>query len=225
MSLTTRRPRAARWMSRLALVAATCGALSACAPLVLGGAVGGAFMATDRRTSGTQVEDKGIEIKAGSRIRAALGERGHVNVNSYNRVVLLTGEVPSDSDKQAAEQAAAGTENVKSVVNELAVMGNSSLTSRSNDVLLEAKVKATMVDARDVMSNAFKVVVEHGEVYLMGMVTEREANRGAELAASVSGVQKVIKVFHIISEAELAEKTPKGPSNPASTPADRSEPR
>ena len=216
MILSKRRTHAARWMTRLALAAAASSLLSACAPLVLGGAVGGAFMATDRRTSGTQVEDKGIEIKAASRIRSSLGERGHVSVNSYNRVVLLTGEVASDSDKQAAELATSQTENVKSVVNELAVMGNSSLTSRSNDVLLQTKVKATLVDARDVMSNAFKVVVERGDVFLMGMVTEREANRVAELVSTIGGVQKVVKVLHIISEDELAQKTPKGPAQPAS---------
>jgi osmotically-inducible protein OsmY len=221
MTLNKHRAHAARWMTRLALAAAAGSLLSACAPLVLGGAVGGAFMATDRRTSGTQVEDKGIEIKAASRIRSALGERGHVSVNSYNRVVLLTGEVASDSDKQAAEQATSQTENVKSVVNELAVMGNSSLTSRSNDVLLQTKVKATLVDARDVMSNAFKVVVERGDVFLMGMVTEREANRVAELVSTVGGVQKVVKVLHIISEDELAQKTPKGPAPAASEPSEQ----
>lgn len=220
MTVSKRRQQAARWMTRVALVAAAASLMSACAPLVLGGAVGGAFMATDRRTSGTQVEDKGIEIKAANRIRSALGERGHVSVNSYNRVVLLTGETASDADKQAAEQAAAQTENVKSVVNELAVMGNSSLTSRSNDILLQTKVKASLVDARDVMSNAFKLVVERGEVFLMGMVTEREANRASEIASTVSGVQKVVKVLHIISEQELAEKTPKGPAQPASSATD-----
>lgn len=211
---------AGRWMTRIALAVAAASALSACAPLVLGtAAVGGAFMATDRRTSGTQVEDKGIDIKAANRVKQALGERGHVNVTSYNRVVLITGEVPSEADRAAAEQAVARTENVRSVVNELAVMGNSSLTARSNDILLEGKVKATMVDARDLMSNAFKIVVERGEVFLMGMVTEREANRAAELAASVSGVQKVVKVLHIISEEELAQKVPAGPDgkSPANT--------
>lgn len=224
MTLSQRRVPAARWMAPVALVALVVSAtslMSACAPLVLGGAAAGAFVATDRRTSGTQVEDKGIEIKAASRIRSALGERGHVSVNSYNRVVLLTGEVASDADKHAAEQAAAQTENVKSVVNELAVMGNSSLTSRSNDVLLQTKIKATMVDARDVMSNAFKVVVDRGEVFLMGMVTEREANRAAELVSTVGGVQKVVKVLHIISEDELAQKTPKGPAPAASAPGER----
>lgn len=201
----------------LALILAACGLLSACAPLVVGtAAVGGALMATDRRTSGAQVEDKGIEFKAGNRIRQQLGDRGHVNVTSYNRVVLLTGEVPTEADKAAVEQVAARTENVRSVVNELGVMGNSSLTSRSNDLLIEGKVKATLVDARDVMSNAFKVVVERGDVYMMGMVTEREAARATELAASVSGVQRVIKVLHTITEDELAEKLPQRPPASAS---------
>ena len=196
-----------RWALSLALLSIA-GSLAACAPLMLGSAIGGAFVATDRRTSGAQLEDQGIEFKAAHRLRGALGERGHVNVTSYNRVVLLVGEVSSDADKLTAEQVAARVENVRSVVNELAVTGNSSLTSRSNDLLLQAKVKATLVDARDVMANAFKLVVERGEVFLMGMVTEREANRAAELASSVGGVQKVIKVLHIITEDELARKVP-----------------
>jgi osmotically-inducible protein OsmY len=175
---------------------------------MLGTAVGSAFVVTDRRTSGTQLEDQGIEIKASNRIKEALGSAGHINVTSYNRVVLITGEVSTEADKLTVEQVVARTENVRSVVNELALAGTSSFGSRSSDVLVQAKVKATFVDARDVQANAFKVVVERGEVYLMGMVTEREASRAGELAASVSGVQKVIKVLHIISEEELARKTP-----------------
>jgi len=132
-------------------------------------------------------------------------------------VILLTGEVVSEADRLTIEQVAARTENVRSVVNELAVMGSSSLTSRSSDLLVQAKVKATFVDARDLQSNAFKVVVERGEVFLMGMVTEREATRAAELAASVSGVLKVVKVLHIISEEELIRKLP--PASPASAAA------
>lgn len=198
----------------VALSLAACTLLGGCAPLVLGtAAVGGAFMVTDRRTSGTQVEDKGIELKTSGRIRQALGDAARVNVNAYNRVVLLTGEVPDETSRQTAERIAAGTENVRSVVNELAVMGPISLTSRSNDLLIEGKVKATLLDARDVMANAFKVVVERGEVYLMGMVTEREAARATELASTVGGVQKVVKVLHIISEDELAQKTPQSPSS------------
>ena len=179
-----------------------------CAPLVLGSAIGGAFMASDRRTSGTQLEDQGIELKAASRLRESVGDSGHVSATCYNRVVLLTGEVPTEADRATVEQTVGKVENVQSVVNEVAVMGNSSLGSRSNDLLLKGKIKATLVDARDIFSNAFKVVVERGDVYLMGLVTERESKRATELTASVSGVRKVVKVFTVMSEDELARKLP-----------------
>ncbi|RZI86492.1 MAG: BON domain-containing protein [Rubrivivax sp.] len=191
--------------------------VAGCAPLVLGSALGGAFMASDRRTSGTQVEDQGIEFKAAARVRETVGERGHVNVTSYNRVALLTGEVASEADRAAIEQAVARVENVQSVVNELAVMGNSSLGSRSNDVLLKGKIKASFVDARDVFSNAYKIVVERGDVYLMGLVTERESLRGTELASGVSGVHKVVKVFQLITEDELARRVPPSPAAPVAS--------
>ncbi|MGQ0597583.1 BON domain-containing protein [Aquabacterium sp.] len=197
-----------RWMATAVLAMAS---LSACAPLVLGTAVGGAFMATDRRTSGMQLEDQTIEIKASNRIKDAIGDLGHVNVNAYNRWILLTGEVPTEADKAAAERAARGVENMSNVYNELTVSLNSSLGSRSSDVLLAGKVKATLVDARDIISNAFSVVVERGDVFIMGLVTEREANRAAELAASVKGVNRVVKVMQIISEDELARKLPRPP--------------
>jgi osmotically-inducible protein OsmY len=197
-----------RQVCRWTVLALALHSLSACAPLILGSALGGAFMASDRRTSGTQVEDQTIEFKAAARIRDTVGTLVHVNVNAYNRMVLLTGEVSSDTDRAAVEKAAAQVENVQSVINELAVMGNSSLGSRSNDVLLNGKVKAGLVDARDLFSNAFKVVVERGEVYLMGLVTEREATRATEVASGVSGVHKVVKVFHLMSEDELARKLP-----------------
>lgn len=191
----------------LALVIST---LSACAPLVVGGAmVGGALMATDRRTTGTQVEDQGIELKAALRLRDALGDRAHINVTSYNRVLLLTGEIKDETDKQRAQQVASQVENVNRVVNELQPGFLSSLTSRSNDVVLKAKVKATLIDAQDLISNAFEIVVERGEVFLMGRVTEREAHRAAELVRGIPGVQKVVRVFELISEEELARLQPK----------------
>lgn len=177
--------------------------LTGCAPLVVGGAmVGGVLVATDRRTTGAQLEDQGIEIKAAARVRE-LATLGHVNATSYNRLVLLTGEVPDADARARIEAAVAGVENVRSVVNELAVAGASSLTSRSNDALLTTKVKASLVDARDLYANAFKVVTERATVYLMGRVTEREATRAAEVARTVPGVQKVVRVFEILSDDEL----------------------
>lgn len=202
-----------RSLARRAVLLSALGAAllsSACAPLILGGAmVGGVMMSTDRRTSGTQIEDQGIELKAGSRLREQFGERAHINVNSYNRIALLTGEAPTEADREAAERLVAQVENVSRVLNEVGVAGKSSLTSRSNDVLIASKVKASLVDARDLISNAFYVVVERGTVYIMGRVTEREATRAAEIARGVSGVQKVVRAVELISEEELARITPK----------------
>jgi osmotically-inducible protein OsmY len=183
------------------LAAAT---LSGCAALVVGGAVGTAVMVSDRRTAGTQLEDQSIELKALTRIRESVGERGHLNVTSYNRQVLLTGEVASDADRAAVEQAIGRIEGVRSTVNELAVMGSSSITARSNDAILTSKVKASFIDAKDVQASAVKVVTERGVVYLMGRVTEREATRASDIARGVSGVQKVVRVFEVLTEAELA---------------------
>lgn len=191
-------------------VVSALGSLTACAPLIIGGAMlGSTLMVTDRRTSGTQIEDQAIELKALNRVKEVVGDRGHVTTVSYNRMLLITGEVPTDADKAALEQAVGRIENVRSTVNELAVAASASLSSRSNDTLITSKVKASFVDARDILSNAFKVVTERGTVYLMGRVTEREATRAANLARSVSGVQRVVRVFEIVSEAELAEMTPK----------------
>ena len=184
-------------------VAALAGALSACVPLVIGGAALGTMMAVDRRTSGAQLEDEGIELRSASRLRTELGDRTHVNITSYNRQVLLTGEVPNERDKQAVEQVVAGVENVRSIVNELAITGISNIRGRSSDLLLEGKVKATLVDARDVFAGAIKVVAERGNVYLMGRVSQREADRVTQLTRTVSGVQRVVRVFEIISEEEL----------------------
>jgi osmotically-inducible protein OsmY len=184
-------------------------ALSACAPMMMGGAVMGTLIATDRRTSGMQVEDEGIELKGASRIRESLGERGHVNVSSYNRQVLLTGEVPSAQDKQAVEQILSKVENVRSVVNELGVLENSTLSQRSSDALVTGKVKASMVDAQDLFANSFKVVTERGTTYLMGRVTQREANRATDLVRSIDGVKKVVRVVELISEEELQRLQPK----------------
>ena len=184
--------------------AALAGSLAGCAPLVIGGgAVVGTLMATDRRTTGTQVEDEGIEMRTASRIRETLGDRVHVNVTSYNRQVLLTGEVPTAADGQKVEQIAQGVDNVRSVVNDLGVMPASSLTQRSRDAFISTKVRASLVDAKDLSANAFKVVTERGVVYLMGRVTQREAKRSAEIARGVDGVRKVVRVFEVFSEEEL----------------------
>lgn len=191
-------------VAALAVAAATL--LPACAPVLMGGAmVGGALSSVDRRTTGTQVEDQAIELKSAARVRELTGEQAHVNATSYNRIVLLTGEVPDAAARSAVEQAIGRMEGVRSVVNELAVMGKTTLTARSNDALLSARVKAGFIDAKDLQVQSVKVTTERGVVHLMGRVTEREAARAVEVARSVPGVQKVVRVFEILTEAQLAE--------------------
>ena len=194
------------------LLAASLVGLGGCIPLVplmVGGAVvGGGMVATDRRTSGTVLEDETIEIKAASRIRENIGDRVHVNVTSYNRQVLLTGEVPSAQDKQLVEKIVTGVENARNIVNELAVMGNSTLTQRSSDALVTTRVRAALVDDKDLYANAYKIVTERGTVYVQGRVTKREADRGTEIIRNVQGVQRLVRIFEIISEDELKRMLP-----------------
>lgn len=196
-------------VSLAVILAATLGAaVSACAPVVLGGAVIGSMVALDRRTSGSQLEDEGIELRSGSRIREQLGDRVHVNVASYNRQVLLTGEVPNAQDKQQVELIVSKVDNVRAIVNELSVLGNTTFTQRSGDVLVTGRVKAGLIDAKDLYAGAFKVVTERGVTYLMGRVSQREANRATDIARSTTGVQKVVRILEIISEEDLQRLLP-----------------
>lgn len=215
MTSLNRSPRPSTLLRSLLLALAASTTLSACAPLLIGGAIwGGSMVVTDRRTSGTQIDDQAIELKSVRRISDVIADRGHVNVTSYNRLVLITGEVPTEADKTAVEQAVMRIENVRSIVNELTLTAPSSLAARSNDTLMTSKVKASMVDAKDIQANSFKVVTERSVVYLMGRVTEREANRAADVARGVSGVQKVVKVFEVVSEGELSDTQPKAVVKP-----------
>ena len=185
------------------LAGAVLSGLSGCAPLIVGGAVMTGVVATDRRTAGTQLEDESIELKVASAVRQDLGERVHLNVTSYNRQVLLSGEAATAADRERAEKLAQSQENVKTVVNDLAVMAPSSLTQRTKDTVTTSQIKAAFIDAKDLQSNSIKVVTERGIVYLMGRVTQREAKRATDIARGVGGVAKVVRVFEDISEEEL----------------------
>jgi osmotically-inducible protein OsmY len=200
-----------------ALVAAsTLPALTACVPLLVGGALaGGTLLAIDRRTSGAQLEDEGIELRSNSRLRAALSDAGHVNVTSYNRLVLLTGEVSSEQEKKMVEDTVSRVDNVQRVVNELAVMGVTTFAQRSSDVLTTGRIRGALVDAKELYANSFKVVTERNVSYLMGRVTQREADQATELARTAPGVQKVVRIFDIISEDELKRLLPQ-PAKPSS---------
>ena len=186
--------------------------LGGCAPLLMGGAVvGGSLLAIDRRTSGAQIDDQAIEVKSKNRIRTLLADRGHVDVVSYNRIVLITGEVPTEADKAAVGQAVGQVENVRSLVNELVASGASSWTGRSADAILTGRVKASLLDAGDALGNHVKVVCERGIVYLMGRVSASEADRASDVVRAIRGVQKVVRVFEVVSEDELPKPEQRSP--------------
>ncbi|MEO7129167.1 MAG: BON domain-containing protein [Rhodoferax sp.] len=191
----------------------TAASLSGCFPLVVAGAAGGALVATDRRSAGTQLVDQQIELAANKVLRNSAVEPAHIDVTSYNRRVLLTGEVPNEQDKQLAGQLVSRVENVNAIVNELHIGENASFSQRSSDTLITGKVKASLVDAKDLYANAFKVVTENGTVYLMGRVTKREAERASDIARSVSGVQRVVRIFDIVDDANLMQQeVPQAPA-------------
>jgi osmotically-inducible protein OsmY len=201
-----------------------CGAmlasLSGCVAVVAGGAISGTLAATDRRTFGAQTEDRAIEVKGGIKVNNVTGDAGHVNINSFNRRALLTGEVRDEAMKAAVEREIRGIEGVVNVINELEIAGPSSYTSRSSDTLITTKVKASLVDAKDISANSYQVVTERGVVYLQGRVTQREGQIGADIARGVSGVMKVVKVFEYITEEEWKQYQPKpaNTANPQSNP-------
>ena len=205
------RPRWSRMQRPLAL-ALLCGAtlttLSGCVEMIIGGAVMSTVAASDRRTLGAQTEDKAIAVKGEIRIPKIVGEEGHVNIASFNRRVLLTGEVRDEAMKAAVEREARAIEGVQSVANEMDIASPSTYTSRSNDALLTTKVKASLVDMKTISANSFKIVTERGTVYMMGRVTQREGTVGSDVARGVGGVQKVVKLFDYITEDELLQMQP-----------------
>jgi osmotically-inducible protein OsmY len=172
--------------------------LNGCVPVIVGGAAAtGVMVAEDRRTVGTMTEDESIEIKTSTRLRERLKD-AHVNVTSYNRMVLLTGEVPDANARANAEKIARVVDNVRSVVNELQVAGNSALSSRANDSYLTSKVKARFIDGQKFNPLHVKVVTESNIVYLLGLVKKQEANDATGIARTTAGVQKVVRVFEYL---------------------------
>lgn len=208
----------------LACIAAAviAGSLGGCAVVAVGAAAGGAaYMMNDRRSSGAQIDDETIEMRANSRLKEDFGERAHINVASYNRQVLLTGEVPTEAAKQQAEQIVSRVDSVRGVVNELAVAPPTSLSQRSTDVLVTGKVRASFVDAADLQAQSFRVVTERGTVYLMGRVTAREAERATNIARQVPGVQRVVRIFEVMTPEEMRQAGIPAPSEFSAQPATR----
>ncbi|MEY3244725.1 MAG: hypothetical protein RJB20_965 [Pseudomonadota bacterium] len=171
------------------------GQLSACVPVVVGGAAAGGAMVSDRRTSGIYVEDENIELKALKMIETSIGSTVHINVTSYNRNVLLTGEAPSAEVKSKAETMIKNITNIRGITNEIVVGEKSTISSRSNDAYLTTKVKTQFVTENKFSANFVKVVTENNVVYLLGIVTKPEADAAAEIASNTNGVSKVVKLF------------------------------
>lgn len=185
-----------------ALIAASIPFLAGCFGVAAVGVGAGALMLGDRRASETYVTDEGIELRARNRLRENYGSNVHVNVTSYNRMVLLTGEAPSADVKASVEKLISGVPNVKAISNELAIAGPSSFGGRSNDTYLTSKVKARFVDANQFSPHHVKVVTEAGVVFLLGLVTQTEADAAADITRTTGGVQKVVRVLEIISPEE-----------------------
>ena len=201
--MTTRTPSISRRNTLLALAAlGSAATLQGCFPVVATGVGAGAAMIADRRTSGAYVEDEGIEWRTANRIRERFGDAVHVNVTSYNRNVLLTGEAPNEQVRVEIERIATGVANVRAVINEVRVAGISPLSARANDAVTTSKVKARFVDAQTFGAHHVKVVTEANTVFLMGLVTRREADLATEVTRTTAGVSKVVRVFEYISDDE-----------------------
>ncbi|HZV55724.1 MAG TPA: BON domain-containing protein [Rhodocyclaceae bacterium] len=194
--MKTPRSRLILWLSLATLAPA----LSGCFPAAVVGVGAGALIIADRRIAESYLADEGIEMRAQNRIGEKFGSQTHVNVTSYNRMVLLTGEAPDVATKAEVEKAVSGVPNVKSISNELLVAGASSLSGRSNDTYITSKVKARFVEYNKFAANKVKVVTEWGTVFLLGLVTQREADDAVDIARTTGGVQKVVRLFEIISD-------------------------
>ncbi|MES2760517.1 MAG: BON domain-containing protein [Pseudomonadota bacterium] len=197
-----------RPLAKATLCAVLLTSLSGCVEMMVGGAVMGAVATADRRTLGAQTEDKTITVKAELKVPKVAGPDAHVNIASFNRKVLLTGEVANESLKAKVEAEVRAIDGVQSVANELEIGAPASYTSRSSDALITTKVKASLVDMKTISATSFKVVTERGSVFLMGRVTQREAQIATDIARGVSGVEKVVKIFEYITEDELRAMQP-----------------
>jgi osmotically-inducible protein OsmY len=200
-----------RYLAVPALILVLTGAglgLQGC-PAIIGLGAGAAVSSLeDRRSTGTQLDDSAIESRAKTRIGERIGERGHVNVTAYNRAVLLTGEAWDEATRAEIEKIVAGLPNVRSVTNEIQVAGASSATSRANDTAITAKVKGQFVNVKGLNPLHVKVVTEAGVVYLLGLVTEAEAEAATDLARTTGGVRKVVKVFEYCKSTDDACRPP-----------------
>ena len=203
----------------LGALSLTIAALSGCAPLVIGAvAAGTAIVATDRRSTGTQLDDKTIQVRVANELKDALrGNDIHINVNSFERRVLLTGEVNSEEVKARAGLVASGSKDVRIVNNELVVAKPSTFSERTEDNTLGARVRAAFVNTREIAFNSIDIVTDRRTIYLMGAVTQKEADGAAHVASRVPGVKQVVKLFDVASVEEINRGRAAAASAPVTT--------
>ena len=203
----------------LGALSLTIAALSGCAPLVIGAvAAGTAIVATDRRSTGTQLDDKTIQVRVANELKDALrGNDIHINVNSFERRVLLTGEVNSEEVKARAGIVASGSKEVRIVNNELVVAKPSTFSERTEDNTLGARVRAAFVNTREIAFNSIDIVTDRRTIYLMGAVTQKEADVAAHVASRVPGVKQVVKLFDVASVEEINRGRAAAASAPVTT--------
>ena len=214
----TRIPTLQRMAFALTASVALVTALGGCVPLVVGaGAVGAGMVATDRRSSGAQLDDTTIEVRGASRIRDIANDNMNVTVVSFNRQVLLTGTVGSEADRKRAEDVVAKVDNVRKVYNEVTVGQGSNIADRSNDTFITSKVKASLLDQNDIFGNTFKVTTERSVVYLMGIATRQETDRASEITRGVDGVRKVVLLVELVSPEYIKAATSGGTSTSSSS--------
>jgi osmotically-inducible protein OsmY len=185
--------------------------LQGCIEMAVVGAGTAALSFADRRTTGVQVDDEGIELRATNRVSERFGDKVHVNIISYNRSVLVTGEVPDASAKAEIEKLIQGVPGVRGVTNDLQVAGGASFTSRASDATITGKVKARLFDSGKLNPIHVKVITEASVVYLLGIVTEAEANVAVEVARTTGGVRKVVKVFEYCKPTDAVCAPPAKP--------------
>lgn len=208
----------AGWLGLIAAIA-TATVLQGCLPMAAVGVGAAVTSANDRRTSGTQIDDEGIDLRASNRISDRYGDKAHVNVTAFNRSVLLTGEVTNEATKAEIEKLVSGVTNVRGITNDIAVAGSSALTARANDSYLTSKVKARFVDANYFNPFHVKVVTENSTVYLLGIVTEQEAKLATDIARTTGGVRKVVRLFEYCKITDDACRPPPPRAETTNAPA------
>jgi osmotically-inducible protein OsmY len=197
-------------VSKLIVVLILASFLSACGVLAVGGVAASATVLADRRTASVQAIDKGIELEAGNALAKRFGDNAHINITSFNQKVLITGEVKDADIKGEAGAYVKAMKNARSVYNEVVIGPNSTYTARANDSYLESKIKTQMIFTEELPSNSMAIVAEGSSVYLMGLLTQKEAGIAKKVASNSSGVKEVFVYFDIISDAEKARLEKQG---------------